>query len=443
MVLTPYWFIVLSSIFLTLAGYGWQWFLMRTAVGQALTRFMKAAGEAVQRMLSACGSALGCCSAAGEDKSDKAAAMEAADKQLSSVIVVPDVVSSNEEKVSEADGDQGGPVVADAAADATEAPAAGADPPSSPSAATSSEPDTPAPAPASAPVPRVSVSLPPPADPVFDAAFAPGSSFMYVQVGLQLMHGISILSSLHGDQSSWHRYEEFYARLFNGGCVSLFIPLVLSLNRMVHPRSQKLDLDENAIEHAMNSGGVGHYVLIFLLLSIYPPMFTHLVPSFCFLPVIGLFLVAFKTQDWLAELAKRVPARQRILEQLKAQRDALPTLTAEEKRVYDLTPDLRMFELAASLPPAVVSYRANDVAVDAVGTLHWLPTYARLFFVVVVTTLLNAGAQMGINFTIMLYRGDNYFDSIRREWLLHSTSCYGNTLSAGLRQTVLSFLSYF
>jgi hypothetical protein len=301
----------------------------------------------------------------GKDKSD------AADAQLSSVIVVPDVVSSNEEKVSEADGDQGGAVVAAAAAaaDATESPTAGADPPSSPSAATSSEPAAPAPAPA--PVPRVSVSLPPPTDPVFDAAFAPGSSFMYVQVGLQLMHGTSILSSLHGDQSRWHRYEEFYARLLNGGCVSLFIPLVLSLNRMVHPRSQKLDLEEDAIEHAMSSGGVGHYVLSFLLLSIYPPMFTHLVPAFCFLPVIGLFLVALKTQDWLAELAKSVPARQRILEQLKAQRDALPALTAEEQRVYDLTPDLRMFELAASLPPAVVSYRANDVAVDAVGTLHW------------------------------------------------------------------------
>jgi hypothetical protein len=177
--LQPYWLILLSSIWLTMMCYGWNWLLVRTRAGQIVVRWIQTS------------SLCRCCappnaSAAQLAQQDSDSSIQQRDGGGrgggSRAVGIPRATSHARHGRAR---DKVDSVLRDHAAILSDALADGA----------------------------VHFTL--------DAA----PSFMALQLILQFGHFIYCICTLHWDQSGWRMYEELYCRVLNGGAAALILPV--------------------------------------------------------------------------------------------------------------------------------------------------------------------------------------------------------------------------
>ncbi len=265
---------------------------------------------------------------------------------------------------------------------------------------------------------------------------------MYVQLLIQLVHVITIASSLHGGQpvpirrilwppAEWRfRNSAVHVALERAGAAGASSCGGPGASRWIA-----------GYQHTRQRSEFG-----------VPLLFTHGVTgAACFLPVLGLMIAVMVLKSACETVSRRHPQRQRILDALQARCDALPPLSEEERTEFVRRGGAGLHLHLNPIFPApwsteLLSRRyALDYAVAHVRalSLYSLPTWRRLILLIAVTTLVNVLTQMAFNDAVLLYRGHNYFAIMRMEYQLHSSTCYFRSLQAGVRQTVLSFLSHF
>ena len=114
------------------------------------------------------------------------------------------------------------------------------------------------------------------ADPVVRWALMPPSGLLTIQLMLQGAHVIYIGCTLHADQSSWHKYEELYARVLNGGASSFLLPFLIA----------KLDGEAQRRHRKGWRNNASHYLLNLWSIFLLPALITHGILVYVFIPLI-------------------------------------------------------------------------------------------------------------------------------------------------------------
>jgi hypothetical protein len=136
------------------------------------------------------------------------------------------------------------------------------------------------------------------ADPVVRWALMPPSGLLTIQLLLQGAHVIYVGYTLHGDQSAWHKYEELYARVLNGGASSFLLPFLLA----------KLDGEAKRRHRKGWRNNASHYLLNLWSIFLLPALITHGILVYVFIPLIiaitSVLLVASNARAMIFILTK-------------------------------------------------------------------------------------------------------------------------------------------